>query len=102
MSEEIGLAVYEARPSQFLGSPFARLEQAPFSEKTAEAIDTGIKQILDKALRMAETTLAKNTQFIEAGAKRLLEIETLDEDEVAKLWAEYGKASEETPLRTAS
>jgi hypothetical protein len=37
-------------------------------------------------------TLTANRAFIEAGARRLLEIETLDEDQLVKLWGELGKS----------
>jgi len=95
MSEKLGPATFEQPGSLFLKSPFFLRERQPFSEKTAQEIDSEVKKILDVALRMATTAVEVNHEFIERGAERLLEVETLEEKEIYELWTSVGKPSEE-------
>jgi len=99
MSEELGLATFKQRGSPFLQNAYLQ-ERHPFSERTAQTIDDEVRGILSRALRLAHDSLDVNRNFIERGAAKLLEAETLEEDEVQKLWAELGTPVEEK-LRVA-
>jgi cell division protease FtsH len=98
MSERFGLAVFENGGTQYLATPYGIRERAPFSEKTAEGIDAEVKATLNEALSMAIDSLQPNIRFVEEGAKKLLETETLDEDEVLALWDQYGRVIDQ-PLK---
>jgi len=53
-----------------------------YSEKTAEAIDSEVKRILDDAYGQARETIEKHKGQLEGIAKALLKYETLDADDV--------------------
>ena len=53
-----------------------------YSEETAEKIDNEIKKLLAEAAKRAEAVITGNRKLLDKLAKRLLEKETLGEDEV--------------------
>ena len=57
----------------------------PYSEKTAELIDSEIKLLSDEAATRAEAVLKANTKVLDRVAEALLEKETLEEDELEPL-----------------
>ena len=57
----------------------------PYSEKTAELIDSEIKLLSDEAAARAEAVLKANTKVLDRVAAALLEKETLEEDELEPL-----------------
>jgi cell division protease FtsH len=91
MSEKIGVATFEQRGNPFMQGQYQMGERRPFSEKTAQEIDEEVKTILDQGYQTALATLEKHKKFLEAGANRLLEIETLDETEIGRLWEQFLK-----------
>ena len=99
MSEKIGLAVFEEPHAPFLQSPMQERMRRPFSERTAEDIDSEVKALLEQGARLARESLEANRLFIETGAKRLLEVEVLDEEEILELWKGMGRMM---PAETAS
>ena len=92
MSEKIGLATFEERGMPYLQGPFSLRERKPLSEETAREVDREVKRFLDQSFHVAVESLTNNREFIEAGARRLLEIETIDEDELSKLWEQLSKS----------
>jgi cell division protease FtsH len=56
-----------------------------FSEATAEHIDAGVRAILDAAFDRALESLRRNRAVLDKCAAELLERETLDAPELAKL-----------------
>jgi len=95
MSEKVGLATFEQQRSPFLQGAIAPPMATPASEETAQAIDHEVKGLLDLAHEKARRSIEANRRFLEAGAKRLLEIETMDQKEIEVLWKELG-----SPLAT--
>ena len=67
----------------FLGRDIG--EEKNYSEQTANAIDTEIKNILEEAYRAAKKTLTDNRDKLDLLAKTLLEKETMDSAEVRAL-----------------
>lgn len=57
----------------------------PYSEKTAELIDSEIKKLSDEAAKRAEAVLKANTKVLDRVAKALLENETIEEEDIAPL-----------------
>ncbi len=57
----------------------------PYSEKTAEIIDTEIKKLTDEAAKRAEAVLKANSKVLDRVAAALLEKETLEEADIAPL-----------------
>jgi cell division protease FtsH len=86
MDEELGHAAYDQERAPFLGIS-ENLMPAPrqFSEATAEHIDAGVRAILDAAFDRALESLRRNRAVLDKCAAELLERETLDAPELAKL-----------------
>jgi cell division protease FtsH len=87
MSGELGHVALEKDQRSFL-SPnplLAGPRERDFSDQTAAAIDKQVRNILEQALERAVTILTRNRVALERAAKRLLEKETLDENELKEL-----------------
>lgn len=85
MTENLGPVSFERRRSAFLRSETPRAYQ-DYSEQTAEHIDVEVRRILDTAFQVAIRTITQHRVFVEEGARKLLEIETLDEHQILELW----------------
>ena len=68
-------------------SPYASIEAMPpaFSEETSRAIDAEVAKLVTDAYAKAEKTIFENKEKVELLAKTLLERETMDGRDVAKL-----------------
>ncbi|MGW8273200.1 MAG: ATP-dependent metallopeptidase FtsH/Yme1/Tma family protein, partial [Thermodesulfovibrionales bacterium] len=84
MSEKLGPLTFGKKDEQiFLGREIARHKD--YSEKTAEEIDAEIKSIVTTAYERSRDLLQKNFDLLELFAKRLLEVETMDSEEIDKI-----------------
>ena len=84
MSERLGpVAFRDSDDHPFLGREMA--EPRRFSEHTAQVIDEEVSRLLRDAADRATVVLTENRDKLDALAKRLEEIETLDEDEIERL-----------------
>ncbi|MFM8270085.1 MAG: ATP-dependent zinc metalloprotease FtsH [Pseudomonadota bacterium] len=93
MSDPIGLASLEDRDSQFLNPEWVSRGRIAISEETAKTIDHEVKNILERSFRLAIKELNENRLFIEQGAKKLMQLETLDEKDILTLWQQCSKES---------
>ncbi len=80
MVESLGNAVYAGQPSPFLGG--ASSPPRPYGEQTAREIDEAVRDIVDAALARAEDVLRTHQDVLEESARRLLELETLTEQDL--------------------
>jgi cell division protease FtsH len=87
MVEDLGHVAYESEPSPFMGPTFGQPTRRNYSEATAREIDSAIRDIVDHAFTRARALLVENRSVLEASAKRLLEKETLTEDDLKLLCA---------------
>ncbi len=77
MAGALGQMVYEARRNPFLGDgPFVS-QQKNYSEDTARDIDLAVRKLVDDAYARAKGVLEQRREELEAGARLLLEKETL-------------------------
>ncbi len=91
MSDKLGPLTYGKREEHlFLGREIAKHKD--YSEKTAEEIDLEVKEIVTDAYDEAKELLTRNRDMLEALAKRLLEKETLDSDEIDRVIEEIKAA----------
>ncbi len=81
MSERFGFQAFNEP------SPYASVEAMPpaFSEETSRAIDAEVAKLVSDSYRRAEGLIAENRDKVELLAKTLLECETMDGRDVAKL-----------------
>jgi len=84
MSERLGSLTFKRNERQiFLGRDITK--EKAYSEKTAEVIDEEVKSIIDECLERGRKLLGGNKKKLERLAKRLIESEILDGDEVEKI-----------------
>ena len=83
MSERFGAVSLATRDGGYLGQSGAfSAGMKPFSEATAQLIDTEVQQILDECYASAVLLIKQHRRELEALARALLERESLDEDEI--------------------
>ncbi|CAD5909469.1 ATP-dependent zinc metalloprotease FtsH [Planktothrix agardhii] len=85
MSKALGPLAYEkAKQNNFLGNSEANLRR-PMSEKTAEAIDDEVKDIVNNAHQKALAILNYNRELLTDIAQKVLETEVIEGDELQQL-----------------
>ncbi|MCB0357459.1 MAG: ATP-dependent zinc metalloprotease FtsH, partial [Bdellovibrionales bacterium] len=93
MSEKLGLTTYEKESSSFLrGQIPMTVQKQPYSDETARMIDLEVRETLMNSLHQALQALREHKTFVEEGARKLLEIETLTEPQILELWNQHKTA----------
>ena len=100
MSETLGLATFE-EPRQALFLPVPSVQPKDYSERTAEAIDAEIQQLLNAAHERVRATLDAKRPTLEALAKRLIQQEVIDRAALVELIAATEAGSSGAPLGRA-
>ncbi|MEX2453592.1 MAG: cell division protein FtsH, partial [Rhodospirillaceae bacterium] len=86
MHEGLGEMTYEDEPSPFLGpSPDHFGRRRLYSEETAREIDCAIRDLVHGAFERASVILTRHRSALEAGARLLLEKETLTAGELPEI-----------------
>lgn len=88
MDEKLGNITYEEERRSFLGS--SELPAQPvrkYSEETAREIDNAVRGLVSGAFARARSILQANHNLLEESAKRLLQQETLDEEQLKEFAA---------------
>ena len=88
MAEKLGPVSYETPRSQFLPGSEMGMQERRYSDATAHAIDLAVQQIVEAAFARTVALLERQRDVLDHGARLLLEHETLDEPELARLKAE--------------
>ncbi|HET8935955.1 MAG TPA: ATP-dependent zinc metalloprotease FtsH [Polyangiales bacterium] len=97
MVPELGNVAYDSEQSPFLGAALAQPSRRAYSDDTARQIDAAIRNIVDNAFQSARELLSTQRPLLEAAAARLLEKETLTEEDLAELWMALQIKPSETP-----
>jgi cell division protease FtsH len=92
MSEALGNVVYDRDRSPFLQPNIPVPQERIYSEGTAEAVDSAVRELVDGAFRTATTILQQNHALLDRTAAALLETETLDEAAIERLKSEISRA----------
>jgi cell division protease FtsH len=98
MSQELGQSVLERQAPAYLGEHSLSRGDKDYSEQTAREIDLGIRALLDEAYNRAKALLERRRADLDAGARLLLEKETLTPEEFPPLMPL--KPSESAPRPT--
>jgi cell division protease FtsH len=85
MHEKLGNVVYDEERQSLLGGAMAPPAERNFSEETAREIDCAVRAIVSDAFERTVGLLGERRELLEEGAARLLERETLNEDELQGL-----------------
>jgi len=107
MSKKMGPVALEGEAGRAMFGP--GLEGRDYSEKVGAEVDAEVKRIIDEAHERAEQILTENRGALDAIARKLVEVETLERDEFEKILIANGitpkKKDEEDPqneLRAAA
>lgn len=85
MDQTVGQAVLEEQRLQWLGDSPGLPRPKDYSEATAREVDLAVRGMIDAAFTSAKEMLNSRTPDLRAGAKLLLEKETLTPDDFAPL-----------------
>jgi cell division protease FtsH len=91
MVSSLGHIAYEEERPPFLGGPMPQGHRE-YSEATAREIDVAVRQIVDVAYEKTKKILMRERTLLERWAQKLLEKETLGEDELGELRSALGAA----------
>ncbi len=92
MEEKLGYVAYESERTPFLQpAPGQAVTERHYSEQTAREIDLAVRRIVEECFERALGILERNREILERCARRLLEVETLDEEELRRLTADLVK-----------
>ena len=87
MAEELGHVAFDVDPPAFLGpNPFP--PRRTYSDETALEIDRAVSRLIEAAFRRARDVLQRHRAVLEEAARKLLEKETLQEEELAPYFSE--------------
>ncbi len=93
MSERLGPRTFGRKEELvFLGREIS--EQRDYSEKVAEEIDEEVRRIIDRAHGLARTIIRENRAKLDHLARKLMEVETLEGDQLLALMA---SSNDESP-----
>jgi len=87
MTSELGQVAYETEAATFLAGQVPSWRPRTYGDGTAEVIDHVVQKLIDDAFHAARSILERNRSFLDAGARELLEMETLGPEQLAKLTA---------------
>jgi len=97
MSDEMGPMVYGKKEEMiFLGREIS--EQRDYSDAVSEQIDMQVRRLVNDAHEKARQILTQYRDVLDAVAKRLLEVETLTQDEFEKIFPSPVQKSGGTPV----
>ena len=86
MSERLGARTFGKKESMvFLGRDIS--EQRDYSETVAEQIDEELRELIDRARDRARTIIRRNREQLDLLATRLMEVETLEGDDLRAILA---------------
>jgi cell division protease FtsH len=88
MSEKVGPIALEGEGGRALFG--AGIEGKEHSEKVSAEIDAEVKRIIDEAYKKAEKIITERRAVLDAIAKRLVEVETIEREEFEQILVAHG------------
>ncbi len=90
MSDKLGPVAFGRKEgSVFLGRDL--VEQRDYSDEIASEIDHEVQTIIETSLERARQALQQHRQRLDEGAKKLMEEETLEAEQLEELWRDLPK-----------
>ena len=90
MSDEMGAISYDGhKQNRFLEIPFGN-ERGNYAEHTAQQIDAEVRRLMTDAHTLAREVLGGRRDVLEAVARRLLEKEVIEGEELRQIMREHG------------
>ena len=88
MSEKLGPIAFETLLGRLGGR--GMYEEKEYSQKVGDAIDVEVSKIINEAYKRAEEILTKHRPALDAIAAKLIEVETLEQEEYEKVIIAHG------------
>jgi len=70
--------------------PYSEIQEQEYSEDISTKVDAEVRRIIDNGLKSAEKVLSEHKKAFDAIAKKLIEVETLEQDEYEKILTAHG------------
>lgn len=86
MDTNLGSVTYDNDPATYLGTVLPGVQNRRYSEETAHAIDSAVKQIIETSSGMAQEILRTNLRLLEESAELLLAKETLTQVDLSEVF----------------
>jgi cell division protease FtsH len=96
MSQRLGNMTYGLPANQRFLKGIAGMEERDYSERTAQAIDEEVRNLLDTSYAAVKNILQQRRPDLERVVRRLIEKETLNEGELKDLLATQTTGVQET------
>lgn len=107
MDPKLGQVAYEPEPAPLLGVPSgAEWRPRHYGEQTADAIDAGVRGLIDSAFKNAVSILDANRDLLDRAAQELLAKETISGDDLRSVaekltpWRAEGKGPAVAAMRS--
>jgi cell division protease FtsH len=101
MSQKVGaISLGSGASEPFLGRELAT--HSTYSNEMAQQVDAEVRMILESALDEAHKAITQNRAILDKLAKALLEQETLNQDEIAKIFKGMKKLPERPTWRSST
>ena len=103
MEKALGHVAYQTERPVFIAVPESVSRSRDFSEETAQEIDRAVRRIIDAAFDKAVCLLRQKRDLLDQAAQRLLQQETLNEEDLKDLLKREAAASlAEDPARATA
>jgi cell division protease FtsH len=103
MSEKLGTVNYSGNnDSVFVGRDYGHSSKAAFSEEFSGMIDQEVKKIIQTSLDKGRDLVRKNSKKLESIAKKLLQQESIDYEELTAIVHPAGIEKKKTPTKTSA
>jgi cell division protease FtsH len=103
MSDEIGPIALETRDGRM---PWVENREEHYSETVSTKVDSEVRKIIDNGIKSAEKVLSENRKAFDAIAQKLIEVETLEQEEYEKILTAHGimlkKKEDKEPVNITS
>jgi cell division protease FtsH len=87
MSDSIGPVALVDSPGRL---PYGEMGENEFSEKVSAKVDEEVSRFISDGLKTAERVLTEHKKAFTAVAQKLIEVETLEQDEFEKILTAHG------------
>jgi cell division protease FtsH len=94
MSDVLGNVAYDREHSPYLQTGIPMPQGRDYSEATAQAVDTEVRTLVNRALERASRILAHNRALLDRTAEELLKTETLNQPQLEMLKREIAVPAE--------
>jgi len=94
MSDAIGPVSLAGEGSR---TPFGDIDEKDYSETIATKVDAEVSKIIDDGIKTAEHVLSEHRKVLNAIAAKLIEVETLEQEEYNKLIIAHGITPKKLP-----